>query len=159
MQKPVTRLTIVAFLFSISGFVFGQDSLVVKDIDNIRVSLLLDRSEDSGRSYLYKDAQIIKKLNPLGWVFGATLYFYQNVLSKHISADCLFIPSCSDYSKEAIKEEGIVKGTILTIDRLSRCNRIAAHDLKNYSSDPISHRYSDPVSRHLKKSYENVDKK
>jgi len=157
MQKPVIREIIISFLLSISSFIYGQDSLFISDIENIRVSLFLTNHESARRPYIYKDEPLIKKLNPVGWVFGGTLYFYQNVLSKHISADCLFSPSCSDYSKEAIKETGLIKGTLLTIDRLSRCNRIAAHDLKNYTLDPISHRYLDPVSRHIKKSYENDD--
>lgn len=152
-------MIIIGFLLSFTGFLYGQDSLFLSDIENIRVSLLLTAPENSRRSYIYKNEPLIKKLNPIGWVFGGTLYFYQNTLSKHISADCLFSPGCSDYSKEAIRETGLIKGTLLTIDRLSRCNRIAAHDLKNYTMDPISHRYPDPVSRHIKKSYKNDDQK
>jgi putative membrane protein insertion efficiency factor len=159
MQKSVTKGFIFTLLLSSSDFIFGQDSMFISDIENINVSISLNEPAQFKRPYIYKDAPLVKKLNPVGWVFGGTLYFYQNVLSKHISADCLFTPSCSDYSKEAIKETGIIKGTILTIDRLSRCNRIAAHDLKNYTMDPETHRYPDPVSRHLKKSEENEDKK
>lgn len=159
MQKSVIKGSIFALLLSISGFLCGQDSMFLSDIENINVSLTLHEPEQLKRPYIYKDEPLIKKLNPVGLVFGGTLYFYQNVLSKHISADCLFTPGCSDFSKEAIRETGILKGTILTIDRLSRCNRIAAYDLKKYTIDPETHRYPDPVSRHLKKSEKNEDKK
>jgi len=108
------------------------------------------------RPYIYKDEpSLIKKINPLNLFIGGTLYVYQNVLSKHISADCLFIPSCSEFSKQAIKEDGLLKGILLSIDRLNRCNRIAAQDLKHTSVDQKTNRYPDPVSRYNKESHHN----
>lgn len=35
---------------------------------------------------------------------------------------CKFIPTCSNYGIEAIKTYGSIKGTILTIKRIIRCN-------------------------------------
>ena len=108
------------------------------------------------RPYIYKDdPSLIKKINPVNLLIGGTLYVYQNVLSKHISADCLFIPSCSEFSKQAIKEDGLLKGILLSIDRLNRCNRIAAQDLKHTSVDQKTNRYPDPVSRYSKESQHN----
>ena len=34
---------------------------------------------------------------------------------------CMFYPSCSEYSKQAIKKYGIFKGTYLGIKRILRC--------------------------------------
>jgi putative component of membrane protein insertase Oxa1/YidC/SpoIIIJ protein YidD len=158
MQRLIIKGLIFILLISVSGIIAAQERMYRSDIENLRVILFLNEPDHLKRPFLYKDEELIKKLNPVGWVFGGTLYFYQNVLSKHISADCLFTPGCSDFSKEAIKETGLIRGTLLTIDRLSRCNRIAAHDLKNYTIDPVTHRYPDPVSRHIKKSDEK-DKK
>jgi putative membrane protein insertion efficiency factor len=98
---------------------------------------------------------LFKKYNPVSLFLGGTLYIYQNVFSKHISADCLFTPSCSEFSKQAIKEYGIFKGTLLSIDRVNRCNRIAATGLKNYTVDQTSKRYPDPVSQYRKTSAKN----
>ncbi len=158
MQKLIINGFIFILLFSVPGVITAQEKMYRSDIENLKVTLFLDEPDQLNRLFLYKDEPLIKKLNPVGWVFGGTLYFYQNILSKHISADCLFTPGCSDFSKEAIKETGLIRGTLLTIDRLSRCNRIAAHDLKNYTIDPVTNRYPDPVSRHIKKSDEK-DKK
>ena len=36
--------------------------------------------------------------------------------------DCKFIPTCSNYGIEAIKTYGSIKGSILTIKRIIRCN-------------------------------------
>ncbi len=35
---------------------------------------------------------------------------------------CRYIPTCSNYGIEAIKEYGSIKGSILTIKRIIRCN-------------------------------------
>ena len=35
---------------------------------------------------------------------------------------CRFYPTCSEYTKQAIEKYGAVKGTILGIHRILRCN-------------------------------------
>jgi putative membrane protein insertion efficiency factor len=46
---------------------------------------------------------------------------YQSLpLSSHNS--CRFTPTCSSYAIEALKQHGLVKGTILSIKRIMRCN-------------------------------------
>ncbi|HPS21479.1 MAG TPA: membrane protein insertion efficiency factor YidD [Candidatus Paceibacterota bacterium] len=35
---------------------------------------------------------------------------------------CVFYPTCSDYSKQAIEKYGIFKGFWLTLKRISRCH-------------------------------------
>ena len=128
------------------------------DIEYINSQLSQIQPDPYKRPYIYKNEQsLIKKINPVGIVYGGSLYIYQNVLSKHISADCLFTPSCSEFSKQAIKEYGLLEGIILTIDRVNRCNRIAAQDLKHYIVDPKTNRYPDPVSRYRKASPGNAE--
>jgi len=92
----------------------------------------------------------IKKCNPLGLIIGGSLYVYQNIIYRHIAADCLFTPNCPEFSRQVLKEEGLIKGGILSIDRISRCNRIAGQDLRHMSPDPLTHRYFDPVSLYRK---------
>ncbi len=57
------------------------------------------------------------------FVFLITLY------QKHISSwlqtkniHCKFYPSCSEYTKQAIIKYGVVKGCLLGISRIMRCN-------------------------------------
>ena len=46
---------------------------------------------------------------------------YQKMpLNTH--ASCRFIPTCSEYAKEAINTYGFFKGWYLTIKRILRCN-------------------------------------
>lgn len=156
MRKSVNNGLLIFFIFSLSICSSAQKSQFISDIEHINKLLSQTPSDPFNRPYIYRDEpSLIKKINPVGLLFGGTLYVYQNVLSKHISADCLFTPGCSEFSKQAIRENGLLKGTILTIDRVNRCNRIAALDLKHYRVDPKINRYPDPVSRYTKASHHN----
>lgn len=46
--------------------------------------------------------------------------------------NCKFIPTCSNYGIEAINKYGSIKGTLLTIKRIIRCN-----PLSNGGYDPL----------------------
>ncbi|GLT92563.1 hypothetical protein SLE2022_103940 [Rubroshorea leprosula] len=50
------------------------------------------------------------------------LRFYKREISPIIPKSCRYVPTCSEYSMEAYKKYGVVKGTILTAWRLCRCN-------------------------------------
>lgn len=51
--------------------------------------------------------------------------FYRNTLSEQISADCAYDLSCSRFSIHSIKRFGLLKGGLLTADRLTRCGNFA----------------------------------
>jgi uncharacterized protein len=156
MQKSVNNSLLVFLFLTLGKISFAQENMFRSDIKQITIHLSVKQPDPYKRPYIYKDEpSVIRKTNPIGILFGGSLFVYQNVLSKHISADCLFTPSCSEFSKEAISKTGIITGTLLTIDRVNRCNRIAAIDLKHYSTDPKTKRYPDPVSRHIKTSPDN----
>jgi len=48
--------------------------------------------------------------------------FYQKYISGLKSTKCPYIPSCSQYGYEAIQKYGAIKGSILAIWRILRCN-------------------------------------
>jgi uncharacterized protein len=48
--------------------------------------------------------------------------FYKTVVGPLVGRNCRFVPSCSDYMKEALETLGPTKGTILGAWRLARCN-------------------------------------
>lgn len=59
---------------------------------------------------------------------------YQLVLSPILSTNkCRFLPTCSEYGKEALERYGAVKGGIITLKRILRCNPFN----KNYGFDPV----------------------
>ena len=53
-----------------------------------------------------------------------TIEFYQKNVSSYFShfSHCKYTPSCSVYGKEAIIKHGALKGSILTVWRILRCN-------------------------------------
>ena len=48
--------------------------------------------------------------------------FYQKFISPSLPKRCIFYPTCSEYTKQAIEKYGAIKGTILGIYRILRCN-------------------------------------
>ena len=59
---------------------------------------------------------------------GIMLKFYSRVMSQQLSADCAFDLTCSRFSYRAIGRYGIVKGVLLTADRLTRCHKFISHE-------------------------------
>lgn len=56
---------------------------------------------------------------------------YQAIpLRSHFS--CVFIPRCSDYTKDSIEKYGFLKGSYLGIKRIFRC-----HPVQKNKFDPI----------------------
>ncbi len=47
---------------------------------------------------------------------------YRKLISPLFAKRCRFYPSCSEYAIEAIDTRGLVKGILLSIWRILRCN-------------------------------------
>ena len=47
---------------------------------------------------------------------------YQIYISPRISSKCKYHPTCSNYAIKAIDKYGIIKGSIMAIFRIIRCN-------------------------------------
>ena len=58
--------------------------------------------------------------------------FYRKYLSPLKSTKCPYIPTCSQYGLEAVEKYGALKGGLLALCRILRCN-------------PFSHGGYDPV--------------
>lgn len=57
---------------------------------------------------------------------------YQLVISPWTGPSCRFHPTCSQYSIEALRRHGALKGTWLTIKRIVRC-----HPWSEGGHDPV----------------------
>ena len=67
----------------------------------------------------------------------AVLTAYKILLSPLFAGSCRFLPSCSDYAREAVTIHGALKGSWLAARRLSRC-----HPLGSSGFDPVPGRSS-----------------
>jgi len=142
-----SSLVLLLFSFSIAGLAqsidLSADLLLVDSVSKQQAQ------HSEKRSYIFKNQpKTFRNCNPVSLIYGGTLYVYQNFVSQHFSADCLYDPTCSDFSKQAVKEYGLLKGGLLSFDRLSRCNRIAATGLNPTMMNKKTHRFSDSVKRY-----------
>lgn len=48
--------------------------------------------------------------------------FYQKNISPSLGRRCIYYPTCSEYTKQAVDKYGIIKGSILGMYRIIRCN-------------------------------------
>lgn len=62
----------------------------------------------------------------------APIRVYQRLFSPALGQRCKYYPSCSEYAAQAIERFGILRGLVLAVWRLLRCN-------------PWSHGGFDPV--------------
>ena len=48
------------------------------------------------------------------------LIFYEKYISR--GYDCRFIPSCSEYTYQAVEKIGVIKGLWMGVKRVSKCH-------------------------------------
>ncbi len=64
--------------------------------------------------------------------------FYQTKISIHTAPSCKYIPTCSQYAKDAYTEYNFFYASIITFWRILRCN-------------PFSKGGYDPIPKYIKK--------
>ena len=57
---------------------------------------------------------------------------YQLFISPILGQNCRYLPSCSEYSIESIKQFGFFRGIFLSLKRISKC-----HPWGNHGYDPV----------------------
>ena len=61
--------------------------------------------------------------------------FYRRAISPARPTCCRFIPTCSAYALEAVEKYGALKGGLLAVRRILRCNPF--HRQKSIEYDPV----------------------
>ncbi|MDX1672919.1 MAG: membrane protein insertion efficiency factor YidD [Balneolaceae bacterium] len=56
------------------------------------------------------------------YLFIGLVRLYQLIISPYLPSSCRYHPTCSQYSIEAFKTHGALKGFWLTIKRVGRCH-------------------------------------
>ncbi|MBR6655173.1 MAG: membrane protein insertion efficiency factor YidD [Alistipes sp.] len=54
--------------------------------------------------------------------FVGLIRFYQKCISPLTPPSCRYTPTCSQYTLEAIRKYGVIKGCWLGVKRISRCH-------------------------------------
>lgn len=58
----------------------------------------------------------------LKWILLVPILFYQKCITPFTPPSCRFIPTCSEYARQAIVKYGPFKGSYLAVKRILRCN-------------------------------------
>lgn len=87
--------------------------------------------------------------NPLTLGADLALGFYQKLISPLQGGGiCNFSPSCSNFSRQSYRLYGPFWGTLMTFDRLERCNTGAWTYLGQYYSGVRDEKLNDPPKNH-----------
>ncbi|MBK6292137.1 MAG: membrane protein insertion efficiency factor YidD [Ignavibacteria bacterium] len=73
-----------------------------------------------------------KRLTPIAVVLVAIIRFYRVAISPMFPSSCRFTPTCSQYTLEAIRSYGAIRGSWLGVKRISKC-----HPFHRGGHDPV----------------------
>ena len=95
--------------------------------------------------------QEVVRFNPqetseLKFVATGLIRLYQKFVSSQDGPTCNFQPTCSRFGMACIQEYGVIRGVLLTADRLLRCN---GSQSQYYHKDGVTGKYIDPVSDYV----------
>ena len=63
---------------------------------------------------------------------------YQLFLSPIIGQNCRYLPTCSEYTLDCIKQFGIIKGALISLKRIFKC-----HPWGSHGYDPVPNKLED----------------
>jgi uncharacterized protein len=127
-MRYIITLLVSSLFFSFSTF--AQSTATV--------SMDLANQFDMGQTRYQRE----KGVGMLGTVSQSMFIFYKKFVSSQDYSSCVFIPSCSEHGLQAVQKNGLIKGMIATMDRLSRCSPLSA---EYYEVDKNTGLLIDPV--------------
>ena len=65
-------------------------------------------------------------------LFILLVVLYQKAISPWFISSCRYYPTCSEYTKQALKKYGVIKGSWFGIKRILRC-----HPFNTGGYDPL----------------------
>ena len=63
-------------------------------------------------------------MNILTYILIKLIKTYKLFISPFLSHSCRYMPTCSEFSIEALKTFGLIKGTFLSLKRILSCHPI-----------------------------------
>jgi len=133
MKCKITAFIIIIFLAK-SNDLFSQGNV----FDAAEQTLELTLKESRENHYTLQAGNNIPST-----VLKVSFWFYKNFFSAQDFGSCSFHPSCSQYAVNAMEQKGMVKGYMLTFDRLSRCHSMSPRKYKLHQETGLLY---DPVN-------------
>jgi uncharacterized protein len=153
-MKPFLFVLLVALGVTITTSVWAQapaldrQLLADRDFQNSAAFAQYRRPGNSDRAVQYRRQTWLAKYNPVSLALKGALLGYQRLMSQQLARSCPYQLTCSNFSKQAIEEYGIVKGVFLSADRIMRCNRIGLLDVPQMDISPTDGTIIDSLSRY-----------
>ncbi len=72
-----------------------------------------------------------RRRTPLAFLLSIPVWLYRLISTPFFHGHCRFQPTCSAYALEALERHGGIKGSWLTLRRLSRCHPFGTHGIDN----------------------------
>ena len=63
-------------------------------------------------------------MNIFSYLLIKIIKVYQIVISPYLGNNCRYLPTCSEYFIDSLKEYGVIKGTLIGIKRILSCHPI-----------------------------------
>ena len=63
-------------------------------------------------------------MNIFSYLLIKIIKVYQLTISPYLGNNCRYLPTCSEYYVDSLKEHGFVKGTLVGVKRILSCHPI-----------------------------------
>jgi putative membrane protein insertion efficiency factor len=94
-----------------------------------------EESENSEADTAEENSKVEEEVEVMSSSMIMAIGFYKQFISPLLPPACRFLPTCSQYGVQAIKEFGPTKGVILTAWRLARCSPLGGKGKIKYYSN------------------------
>lgn len=140
VNHPIYRISVAFSVFCLSVVIFVSPAFASEATDLAFIRKINPMTTPSPQEIVRFNPQETSELK-----LAATglIRLYQKFISSQDGPTCSFSPSCSRFGMACIQEYGVLRGVLLTADRLLRCN---GSQSRHYHKDNVTGKYIDPVS-------------
>ncbi len=76
-------------------------------------------------------------VGPLAWLALLPIRAYRRWISPMFAPRCRYYPTCSAYAEQSVRELGAVRGLVLAVWRVLRCNPFSNGGIDHVADRPI----------------------
>ena len=130
------------FILIVCMICMYQGNIYADEAESLQFILTLNpiTRENPESSTIKKN--IFYETNETALLMALLFRLYKNAVSSQDRPACGFHPSCSEFALLAVKKYGLIRGIIMTADRLLRCNGM---DTYKYTVHKETGKLYDPV--------------
>lgn len=117
----------------------AQDANVLRRVADTQQQMSSEQAPRAANFFTMKDASEQRL------VLSGIVRLYQLLISSQDTDVCAYEPSCSRFGMLSMKRFGVLRGFLLTSDRLTRCNSLMD---RRYERNTATGKYRDPVENY-----------